>query len=239
MPAFNPALPLPAHIAIIMDGNGRWARERGKIRLEGHREGAASVETTIEACWEIGIPCLTLYAFSSENWKRPDDEVSGLMNLLTHFLNFKTPKLLANDIRLRVIGAVEKLPSASRTQLEESIAATAGCQSMTLNLALSYGAREEIVRATRMLMEKAARGEIQPEDITVENFGDYLYTRGSPDPDLLIRTSGEMRVSNFLLWQISYAEIYVTETLWPDFRRQHLEEAIASFQTRQRRFGGL
>lgn len=235
----DPDLPIPNHIAIIMDGNGRWAKSRGKLRNEGHREGAKSVEAILEACGDIGVRYLTLYAFSSENWKRPKAEVDGLMGLLTHFLKQKTPSLMKNNIRLRVIGAVDKLPDSSRQQLEETIDITAGNTALTLVVALSYGSREEIVRAVRHLMERAASGEIKPEEVSVENFGDFLYTHDCPDPDLLIRTSGEFRISNFLLWQISYSEIYITDVLWPDFRRTHLEDAIADYQKRHRRYGGL
>jgi undecaprenyl diphosphate synthase len=239
MPLFDPDLPIPRHIAVIMDGNGRWAKSRGKPRNEGHREGAKSVEAILEACGDIGVKYLTLYAFSSENWKRPISEVEGLMGLLTHFLKAKTTSLVDNNIRLKVIGAVEMLPPNSRKQLDKSIAATAGNDGLTLYVALSYGSREEIVRAAKILMEKSVRGDLKPGDLTVENFGDYLYTSDCPDPDLLIRTSGEFRISNFLLWQISYSEIYITDVFWPDFRRTNLEEAIADYQRRHRRYGGL
>ncbi len=239
MAAYDPTLAIPAHIAVIMDGNGRWAKSRGKLRNEGHREGAKSVEAILEACGDIGVKYLTLYAFSSENWKRPSSEVEGLMSLLTHFLRAKTSSLIENNIQLKVIGAIEMLPESSRRQLNKTIEATAGNDGLVLYVALSYGSREEIVRATRVLMAKAVQGEIKPEDVTTENFGDYLDTVGCPDPDLLIRTGGEFRISNFLLWQISYAEIYITDVFWPDFRRPHLEEAIAEYQRRHRRYGGL
>ncbi|MDF1812833.1 MAG: isoprenyl transferase [Verrucomicrobiales bacterium] len=239
MPMIDPALPVPEHIAVIMDGNGRWAKSRGKARNEGHREGAKSVEAIIESCGAIGVKYLTLYAFSSENWKRPRSEVDGLMGLLTHFLKLKTSSLIENNVRLKVIGAVEMLPESSLSQLNKTIEATAENDGLTLYVALSYGSREEIVKAVRTLMQKSADGEITPDELTVENFGDYLYTADCPDPDLLIRTSGEFRISNFLLWQISYSEIYITDVYWPDFRRSHLEEAIADYQRRHRRYGGL
>lgn len=239
MSTFDPQLPIPQHIAVIMDGNGRWAKSRGKIRNEGHREGAKSVEAILEAGVELGVKYLTLYAFSSENWKRPQDEVEGLMGLLTHFLKLKTDKLIRNNIRFQVIGAIEKLPKSSRKQLDKTIAATAHCEGMTVYVALSYGSREEIVTAAQTLMEKAASGEMKAEELSVENFGNYLYTADCPDPDLLVRTSGEFRISNFLLWQISYAEIYITDVLWPDFRKPDLEAAIADYQKRHRRYGGL
>ncbi len=197
------------------------------------------MEAALEACGELGIKFLTLYAFSSENWKRPKAEVSALMKLLAHFLKEKTPSLIENNIRLQVIGRTEMLPKSSRTELERSIEKTADNDGLTLVVALSYGSREEIVDATRALMQKATNGEIQPEDLDNELFAQHLYTGEFPDPDLLIRTSGELRLSNFLLWQISYSEIYITDTLWPDFRQPHLEAAIADYQRRHRRYGGL
>lgn len=239
MAAFDPEKEIPRHIAIIMDGNGRWAKDRGKPRREGHRVGAASVEAALETCGEIGVKYLTLYAFSSENWKRPESEINALMGLMTHFLKEKTPRLMANNIRLRVIGQMERLPESNRKALEKTIAKTTDNDGLTLVVALSYGSREEIVEATRELMEKAVRGEIEPADLDNEIFSGHLNTAGIPDPDLLIRTSGEFRISNFLLWQISYAEIVITRTFWPDFRRQHLLDAIGEYQARQRRFGGI
>lgn len=239
MAAFDPEKEIPRHIAIIMDGNGRWAKDRGKPRREGHRVGAASVEAALETCGEIGVKYLTLYAFSSENWKRPESEINALMGLMTHFLKEKTPRLMANNIRLRVIGQMERLPESNRKALEKTIAKTTDNDGLTLVVALSYGSREEIVGATRELMEKAVRGEIEPADLDNEIFSGHLNTAGIPDPDLLIRTSGEFRISNFLLWQISYAEIVITRTFWPDFRRQHLLDAIGEYQARQRRFGGI
>jgi len=239
MAAFDPEKEIPRHIAIIMDGNGRWAKDRGKPRREGHRVGAASVEAALETCGEIGVEHLTLYAFSAENWKRPETEVTALMGLMTHFLKEKTPKLMANNIRLQVIGQIDRLPESNRAALEKTIAKTVNNDGLTLVVALSYGSREEIVEASRKLMEKAVDGEIDPGELDNELFAQHLDTAGIPDPDLLIRTSGEFRISNFLLWQISYAEIVITNTFWPDFRRQHLLDAIGEYQSRQRRFGGI
>ncbi len=239
MAAFDPEKEIPRHIAIIMDGNGRWAKDRGKPRREGHRVGAASVEAALETCGEIGVEYLTLYAFSAENWKRPETEVTALMGLMTHFLKEKTPKLMANNIRLQVIGQIDRLPESNRAALEKTIAKTVNNDGLTLVVALSYGSREEIVEATRKLMEKAVDGGVDPGKLDNELFAQHLDTAGIPDPDLLIRTSGEFRISNFLLWQISYAEIVITNTFWPDFRRQHLLDAIGEYQSRQRRFGGI
>jgi undecaprenyl diphosphate synthase len=239
MAAFDPQRPIPQHIAVIMDGNGRWAQQRDLPRREGHRAGADSVEECLRVCSEIGVRYLTLYAFSTDNWKRPETEVNALMGLLTHFLKEKMAILMENRIRLHVIGQMERLSLPIRLQLERSIAKTAANEGLNLVVALSYGSREEIVEATRRLMEEARRGEVEPASLNPEIFSRYLYTAAIPDPDLLIRTSGEFRVSNFLLWQISYSEIYITETLWPDFRRDDLLAAVANFQGRQRRFGGL
>ena len=239
MAAFDPEKEIPRHIAIIMDGNGRWAKDRGKPRREGHRVGAASVEAALETCGEIGVEYLTLYAFSAENWKRPETEITALMGLMTHFLKEKTPKLMANNIRLQVIGQIDRLPESNRAALEKTIAKTVNNDGLTLVVALSYGSREEIVEAARKLMEKAVDGEIDPGELDNELFAQHLDTAGISDPDLLIRTSGEFRISNFLLWQISYAEIVITNTFWPDFRRQHLLDAIGEYQSRQRRFGGI
>ncbi len=239
MSAFDPAKNVPGHIAIIMDGNGRWAAARGLPRRDGHRAGAESVEAVLRACGDLGVGYLTLYAFSSENWKRPESEIDALMGLLAHFLKEKTPVLMENNIRLKVIGHLDRLPGRNQRQLEKSIALTAKNDGLTLVVALSYGSREEIVDAARALMEKAKSGELDPAALDVETFARHLHTVGIPDPDLLIRTSGECRVSNFLLWQISYAEIVITDVFWPDFRRPHLEEAIGEYQRRHRRFGGL
>jgi undecaprenyl diphosphate synthase len=238
MAAFDPDKEVPRHLAIIMDGNGRWAKERDLPRRKGHQAGADSVEVCLEACGEIGIEYLTLYAFSSENWKRPEAEVRALMGLMAHFLKEKTPVLMKNNIRLLVIGQVERLPDSNRRALERTIAKTANNDGLTLVVALSYGSREEILEATRSLMEAARDGSIDPASLDEETFANHLYTAGMPDPDLLVRTSGEYRISNFLLWQISYAEIYITKTFWPDFGREQLLEAIGEYQGRQRRFGG-
>lgn len=235
----DPEKEIPQHIAIIMDGNGRWAAARNLPRRDGHRAGAEAVEECLEACGELGVKYLTLYAFSSENWKRPEAEVTALMALLAHFLKEKTPSLMRNNIRLQVIGHLARLPERNQKQLRESIAKTANNDGLTLVVALSYGAREEIVDAAKRLMEEAKAGTIKPDELDAETFSRYLYTAAIPDPDLLIRTSGECRVSNFLLWQISYAEIVITETLWPDFRKPHLGDAIAEYQRRHRRFGGV
>ncbi len=239
MTALDPDKEIPRHIAIIMDGNGRWAAARDLPRREGHRAGAESVEDVLRACGDLGVDYLTLYAFSSENWKRPESEIDALMGLLAHFLQEKTPTLMKNNIRLRVIGHLERLPERNRRQVRESIERTAANDGLTLVVALSYGSREEIVDAARALMRKAKAGVLDPEDLDGATFAEHLHTAGIPDPDLLVRTSGECRVSNFLLWQISYAEIVISEVLWPDFRREHLEAAIAEYQRRHRRFGGL
>lgn len=236
---FDPESEIPQHIAIIMDGNGRWAKEQGFARTKGHRAGANSVEDVSRACGDLGVKFLTLYAFSSENWARPKEEVNALMGLLTLFLKEQTATLKKNNIRLRVIGQIEKLPAGAQKELKKSIKKTADNDGLVLILALNYGSREEIVEATRHLMEKSRDGEIDPSDLDAEMFADQLDTADYPDPDLLIRTSGEFRISNFLLWQISYSEIVITKTLWPDFRRDHLEQAIADYQQRHRRFGGL
>jgi undecaprenyl diphosphate synthase len=230
---------IPRHIAIIMDGNGRWARERGLPRTEGHRRGADSVRRVVEACGELGVAFLTLYAFSSENWKRPKREVEALMRLLQHFLKSKTPEMMEQNVRLQAIGRLHDLPEACQAELHRSIAQTAANTGLTLILALSYGGREEIIDGVKSLLESVERGHLDKAMIDGEVFSKHLYTRYYPDPDLLIRTSGELRLSNFLLWQLSYTEFYVTEKLWPDFGREELVAAIRSFEKRQRRFGGL
>ena len=230
---------LPRHVAIIMDGNGRWAALRRKARVEGHRAGIASVRDVVETSARLGLEVLTLYAFSVENWKRPRSEVSTLMSLLKLYLRKELETLLRNNIRFQVIGRPEALPPDVRTELERGAAATAKCTGMLFNLALNYGGRTEITDAVRRLVQDAAAGRVAPTEIEEETLSRYLYTAGQPDPDLLIRTSGEMRVSNFLLWQIAYAEIWVTDTLWPDFRQKHLLEAILAYQKRDRRYGGI
>jgi undecaprenyl diphosphate synthase len=230
---------IPRHIAVIMDGNGRWAKERGLPRREGHRAGAESVREITDACIDLGVGYLTLYAFSSENWNRPESEVKALMDLLNRFLTDKEKDLKKQNIRLQAIGQIDRLPEKTRSLLNRIIAETASHDAMTLVLALSYGAREEIVGAARALGDEVAAGAIKPGDIDAEHFAAKLQTAGMPDPDLLIRTSGEMRISNFLLWQISYAEIVIVKKYWPDFRRNDFIEAIREYQRRHRRFGAL
>jgi undecaprenyl diphosphate synthase len=228
---------LPRHVAIVMDGNGRWAEKRHKPRLYGHKAGADSVRDVVEISREIGIEILTLYAFSSENWNRPAGEVTGLMSILQSYLTSELSRMLKNDIRLTCIGDMSRLPDGVRMVLQDSIQKTSGNSSLILNLALSYGSRNEMVRAARLLADKCVRGELTPEEIDIETISNHLYTAGIADPDLLIRTGGEARLSNFLLWQISYAEIYFTDVMWPDFRKKEFLLAIADFQSRERRFG--
>jgi len=230
---------LPRHIAIIMDGNGRWAGRRHLPRVAGHRAGIASVRDVVEASARLGLEAITLYAFSKENWKRPRAEVETLMQLLREYLRRELETLQKNRIRFRVIGAIEELVAPVREELERGMAATSGNDGLLFNIALSYGGRAEIVEACRRLLSEAASGRVDPASLDEATFARFLYTAGVPDPDLLIRTSGELRVSNFLLWQIAYAEIWVTETLWPDFRRRELFRAIADFQKRNRRYGGI
>lgn len=233
---------LPRHIAVIMDGNGRWAESRGLPRLSGHEEGANSVREITRACREKGVQALTLYSFSTENWKRPPDEVAGLMSLLARYLVEERAEILDNGVRLNAIGQVDKLPAPVRLALKELMHASRhnaqpGKPGMVLTLALSYGGRAEIVEAARTLAKQCQTGRLRPDAITDDMFSGALGTAGLPDPDLLIRTSGELRLSNFLLWQLAYAEMYVTETHWPDFRRPQLDEALAAFGSRERRFG--
>ena len=231
---------LPAHIAIIMDGNGRWARQRNFPRILGHRAGINSVRTVVEACAQLGIEALTLYAFSVENWKRPRHEVEGLWRLLRFYLRRELPSLMRNDIQLVAIGRLESLPEAAQRELQNAIDKTSSNRGMRLNLAVNYGGRTELVDAVNAMLDNARlEGNLDALEITEESISEHLYTAGLKDPDLLIRTSGEMRISNFLLWQIAYTELYVTETLWPDFGRTDLLEAVAEYQNRDRRFGGL
>ncbi len=230
---------IPRHIAIIMDGNGRWAKERGLPRLEGHRAGAESVREVMEACIELRVEYLTLYAFSSENWSRPATEVTALMSLLDRFLDEKAKDLDRQNVRLLAIGQLDRLPVKTRALIERIQARTAGNTTMTLVLALSYGGREEIVSAARSLAADAVAGRIEPSDIDGDLFASRLQTAGIPDPDLLVRTSGEMRVSNFLLWQISYAEIVIVKKFWPEFRQGDLFETVNEYKRRHRRFGAL
>jgi undecaprenyl diphosphate synthase len=226
---------LPAHVAIIMDGNGRWAAQRHLPRVEGHRVGIDAVRDTLETAARLGLEVLTLYAFSIENWKRPATEVSTLMRLLKRYLRSELETLLRNDIRFGVIGRIEDLASDIQDELRRAAERTSSNAGLQFNIALNYGGRAEIVDAAR----RALASGLRPEELDEERFASFLYTAGQPDPDLLIRTSGEMRVSNYLLWQIAYAEIYVTDTLWPDFRRRHLLEAILAYQKRERRYGGI
>jgi undecaprenyl diphosphate synthase len=226
---------LPRHVAIIMDGNGRWASVRHLPRVEGHRAGIDAVRAAVETSARLGLSVLTLYAFSVENWKRPDAEIAALMGLLKHYIRLELKTLLRNNIRFNVIGQVDRLNSDVRRELELAAERTAGNGGMLFNVALSYGGRAEIVDAAR----RAIREGVDPDQLDESMFGSLLYTAGQPDPDLLIRTSGEMRVSNFLLWQIAYAEIWVTDALWPDFRDRHLLEAVVDYQKRDRRYGAV
>lgn len=228
---------LPRHIAIIMDGNGRWAEKHSLGRIAGHKRGAQSVKIAIKTCREMGIKYLTLYAFSAENWNRPREEVSALMGLLERYLRSESREMMKNNIRLTAIGNIESLPASVRKLLYETMEKTANNDGMILNLALSYGGRDEIVDAVRRLLKDRENGKIHPQEVTKELFANYLHTANMPDPDLLIRTSGEYRLSNFLLWQTAYTEFYFTDVLWPDFRRKHLMAAIEDYQRRERRFG--
>jgi undecaprenyl diphosphate synthase len=230
---------LPTHVAVIMDGNGRWAKQRNLPRIEGHRTGAESVRAVVRAAGEIGIKYLTLYAFSVENWNRPKEEVDTLMKYLQRYLRTEAAELTKNNVRLEAIGQIYRLPDAVQQQLKKTIAATARHNGLTLVLALSYGGRAEIIEAVRAIAAKVKKGELDAGEITEQVVSQHLYTKHIPDPDLLIRTSGEMRVSNFLLWQISYAELVVTDTLWPDFRRAQLIQALEEYARRDRRFGGV
>jgi undecaprenyl diphosphate synthase len=230
---------IPRHIAVIMDGNGRWAREQGLQRIRGHERGAEAVRDCLTGCGELGVEFLTLYAFSAENWKRPRPEVTALMALLERFLRKETPELIAKNVRLHAIGRLAELPESCQRELREAIDATAGNTGTTLILALSYSSRVEILDAVRSLIRAVEAGELDKEKIDAATFSDHLYTRSYPDPELLIRTSGEMRISNFLLWQLSYTEIWVTRKYWPDFRKEDLFDAIEDYGKRQRRFGGV
>lgn len=227
------------HVAIIMDGNGRWAQERGWMRVRGHKEGTDSVREVTTTAAELGVKSLTLYAFSRENWKRPDFEVSTLMRLLRLYLRRERKTLMDNGIRLLGIGRMEDLPRFARRALEETMALTAGNRRMTLRLALSYGGRTEIADAALAMSRDLASGQLREEDVDEDTLRRYLYDPGTPDPDLVIRTAGEMRLSNFLLWQASYAEFYMTQVCWPDFRRKEFEEALHAYAGRKRKFGGL
>jgi len=228
---------IPRHVAVIMDGNGRWANERGLPRHQGHRAGMTSVRETIEGAVEVGIDTLTLFAFSTENWQRPRTEISALMGILKLYAEKEKRALQRQGVEVHVLGEIGRLDSATRSAVDGVVNGTAGGQNLRLNLMISYSGREEIVCATRRLAERVARGELSPEDIDHDTFADELITRGLPDPDLLIRTSGEYRLSNFMLWQLAYTELHVTQVLWPDFTREHLFQAVADYQRRERRFG--
>ncbi len=228
---------LPSHIAIIMDGNGRWAKKRLLSRIKGHEKGSEAVRTIVRACREIRIPNLTLYAFSTENWQRPQSEIVALMTLLKKFLESEQKEMVDNNIRLNAIGQTERLPKNVQQALHKAMTVTRKNDGMLLNLALSYGGRAEIVKMVKEIAIKVKDGNIEPDSITPELISEHLYTSGIPDPDLLIRTSGEMRISNFLLWQIAYTEIYVTNTLWPDFGKDEFVRILIDYQHRKRRFG--
>lgn len=233
----NAPLVVPRHVAVIMDGNGRWATERGLPRTAGHEAGADSVREIVRACGQLGVEFLTLYSFSTENWERPEDEVDALMALLARYLLEERGELMQNKVRLCGIGQLDRLPTPVRTLLSEATRLTAGNDGLLLTLALSYGSRAEMVDAVRRIAVDVVDGRLAPGAIDEEAITARLYTAGTPDPDLLVRTSGEMRLSNFLLWQLAYAELYVTDVYWPDFRRPHLEVALAAYASRQRRFG--
>ncbi len=228
----------PKHIAIIMDGNGRWAKARGLPRIAGHRAGVDSAKEMISSASELGIKVITMYTFSTENWKRPKSEVMALFGLLSNFIDKESDKLFKKRIRFMVTGDIDGIPEPLRSKLKKTIIKTAENDHLTVNLALNYGSRAEIVRAAGLIASDVKTSKLKVGEITEDVFAQYLYTKDLPDPDLLIRTSGEYRISNFLLWQISYAEIYITDILWPDFRKKDLLEAIAWFGKRQRRFGG-
>lgn len=228
---------MPNHIAVIMDGNGRWAKKKGAARIFGHRNAIQAVTDVTEACGELGIKYLTLYAFSTENWGRPKDEVEGLMELLVNTLKKELGNLMENQVRLTTIGDISHLPASCQRNLQDAKEATRNNTGLHVMLALNYSGRWEITQAARKLATEVKEGRIQPEDIDEQRIANYLETAGVPDPELLIRTSGELRISNFLLWQIAYTELYITKTLWPDFRKEDLYEAIYSYQHRERRFG--
>jgi undecaprenyl diphosphate synthase len=230
---------LPRHVAVIMDGNGRWARQRGMPRVEGHLRGVQSVRSTVEECCRLGIEQLTLYCLSSENWKRPQHELDFLMTLLHKYLLDERAEIMGQNIRFTVIGRREGLPDNVLAEIDENVRVSSPNTGMTLALAINYGARTEIVDAVRAIADRVRRGELDPAAIDEDTIGGALYTAGMPDPDLLVRTAGEMRVSNYLLWQISYAELWVTEKCWPDFDRDTLHQALRDFGRRERRFGGL
>jgi len=230
---------LPKHVAVIMDGNGRWAKKKGGLRIFGHQNAITAVRETVEAAAELGINYLTLYAFSTENWSRPQHEVNALMQLLVSTIRKETATLTKNNIRLQAIGDIDTLPKACRKELLEAIELTAENERMTLVLALSYSGRWELTQAMKAIGQQIENGNLSVADINEKTIAAYLATAGMPDPELLIRTSGEQRISNFLLWQLAYTELYITDLLWPDFRKQHLFEALIAFQSRERRFGKI
>ncbi len=230
---------LPRHVAIIMDGNGRWAESQGLPRVMGHKRGAETVDMIVTRCRELGIGALTLYSFSSENWKRPPQEVEFLMQLCIDHLKSQRDRLIENDVRFKWIGRKAELPSALLTELDETTRATEKCSGMTLCLAINYGARQELSDAVTEIAHRVSRGELQPEDVSEKLIEEHLYTAGIPDPDLLLRTAGEMRISNFLLWQISYSELVVTDVLWPEFGKSDFDDAMRQYASRERRYGGL
>ena len=230
---------IPRHVALIMDGNGRWAQERGLSRIEGHKEGAQSVRAVLRAAAKSGVEFITVYAFSTENWKRPPQEVDGLMKLLVSSLNAYEQELHDNKIRLRIMGQFDRLPLLVRKRLQKTLDATADYTDHTFIIALSYGSRMEITDATKKIAEKVNAGEIHPKSINEQTIQDHLYLPDVPDPELMIRTSGELRLSNFLLWQLSYSEFYITDTYWPDFREEQFFKALEAFNSRDRRYGGV
>lgn len=230
---------IPSHIAMIMDGNGRWAQERGLPRIKGHHEGAKNVRVMLESCASVGVEVLTLYSFSTENWSRPSDEIQGLMEMCVAYCEHERDALKSHNVRVRILGRREGMPAPALNALDSLVEATQDCTGITLCLAVNYGGRDEIVDAARSLADRAVRGEIQPQDIDQQLFAESLTTKGLPDPDLLIRTGGDFRVSNYLLWQISYAEIMVTDVQWPDFSQKQLFGMIKEFAVRSRRFGNI
>ncbi len=229
---------IPEHVAIIMDGNGRWARSHHLPKMAGHRAGVKSAREAVEAAKELGIKVLTLYTFSTENWNRPRREIEALFKMLEEYLDKEADRLSRNDIRFFVIGNIKDLPLSLQKKLDKTIEATKNNSSLILNLALNYGARQEIIRAVRKISEDVKNAVLMPHDINEKTFSEYLYTKDLPDPDLLVRTSGEYRISNFLLWQISYAELYITKKMWPDFKKNDFKKAIREYGKRERRFGG-
>ena len=230
---------VPAHIAIIMDGNGRWAKERGQIRLKGHQAGMEALHDIVKACSDMGVQVLTVYAFSTENWKRPADEVSGIFSLLVRYVAKELKSLNENNVKVRLLGDIAPLPDAARRAVMEAVNDTADNTGLVFNIAINYGGRAEIVRAAKQLAKQAAEGQLDPDSITEDLFANQLYTADLPDPDLIIRTGGELRLSNFLTWQSAYSEIYVTDTYWPEFTPEKLTEAVEAFNSRDRRFGGI